>query len=299
MRPLAFIAMVLGSAAATAAGAQTLASRSLAVSSLLGEPITPQVSITALNQAAFAPRTGAPAIVAADDGIVRALDREAYATGLGPVVWTSNELRLSRPSLTGPVDTLRVSVGGALRTPGGLPLNLEHSPFQADAYDVSLIRAWPGALRYDAAAFNLDVSPHAGFGMTSDGSSAEAGATLRLSQRVSNATAERLRDLGVRDGATFGGQGRWYLFAAASGRAVGLNMLRNDLSNGWDRAGWTTDPTSSLVGDAQLGVGWRKGDLQTSLGYVHREMKGAHMLWGQDTRQDSMVAFSLSIRPGR
>jgi len=295
MRPLAFLAMVLGSAAATAAGAQ-----SLAVNSLLGEPTASTISIAALNQAAFAPRTGAPAVVAADDdGIARVLDRETYAPGLGPVVWTSNELRLSRPSLTGPVDTLRVSVGGAQRTPGGLPLNLGRSPFQADAYDVSLIRAWPAALRYDAAAFNLDVSPHAGFGMTSDGGSAEAGATLRLSQRVSNATAERLRDLGVRDGAALGGQGRWYLFAAASGRAVGLNMLRNDLTNGWDRAGWTTDPTSSLVGDAQVGVGWRKGDLQTSLGYVHREMKGAHMIWGQDTRQDSMVAFSLSIRPGR
>jgi hypothetical protein len=286
--------MVLGSAAATAAGAQ-----SLALQALLGEPTTQTISIATLNEAAFAPRTGAPAVVAADDDIARVLDHETYAPGLGPVVWTSNELQLSRPSPTGPVDTLRVSVGGALRTPGGLPLSLDRSPFQADAYDVALIRAWPGALSYDAAAFNIDLSPHAGFGMTSDGGSAEAGATLRLSQRVSNSTAERLRDLGVRDGAALGGQGRWYLFAAASGRAVGLNMLRNDLNNGWDRAGWTTDPSSTLVGDAQVGVGWRKGDLQTSLGYVHRKMKGAHMIWGQETRQDSMVAFSLSIRPGR
>ena len=28
---------------------------------------------------------------------------------------------------------------------------------------------------------------------------------------------------------------------------------------GWDRAGWTTDATSTLIGDTQVGVGWRKG----------------------------------------
>ena len=63
MRPLAFLAMVLGSVAATAAGAQTVVVKSLAVSSLLGEPITPEVSIVTLNQAAFAPKTGAPAVI--------------------------------------------------------------------------------------------------------------------------------------------------------------------------------------------------------------------------------------------
>jgi hypothetical protein len=72
-------------------------------------------------------------------------------------------------------------------------------------------------------------------------------------------------------------------------------MLHND--QGWDRAGWTTDTTSTLTGDAQLGIGWRKGAMQTSLGYIHREMKGQNMLWGVDAKKDSVVAFSLSIRP--
>ncbi len=288
MRPLALLAMVLGSAAAaTSVGAQSLAISTTASAA------SSEVSAQALTDAAFAPRGGAPGA----DPIGRVLDREAYVAGAGPVIWSSNETQLSRPSRDGAVDTLRVSVGGVLHSPGGLPLNLERAPFAADAYEVSVIRAWPAALRFDTKAFNVDLSPHAGLGVTSLGGSAEAGATLQLSQRRDAITAERLKAMGLRDGQAFGDTGRWYLFAAASGRAVGLNMLRND--SGWDRAGWTTDQTSSLVGDAQVGVGWRKGDLQTSLGYVHREMKGAHMIWGQDTRQDSMVAFSLSIRPSR
>jgi hypothetical protein len=103
--------------------------------------------------------------------------------------------------------------------------------------------------------------------------------------------------MGVRDGASFGDEGRWYLFAAASGRAVGLNMLRGD--SGWDGAGWSTDPAASLIADAHLGVGWRRGDMQTSLGLVHREVKGEHMIWGQETKADSLVAFTFSIKPGR
>ena len=117
--------------------------------------------------------------------------------------------------------------------------------------------------------------------MTNYGGSAEAGATLRVS-RDEQAAAERLKDMGVGDGADFGERGRWYLFAAASGRAVGLNMLHSD--SGWDRAGWTTDPTSALIGDAQVGVGWRKGAMQTSFGYIHREVKGQHMICGVDPK---------------
>jgi hypothetical protein len=37
--------------------------------------------------------------------------------------------------------------------------------------------------------------------------------------------------------------------------------------------------------------------MQTSFGYIHREVKGQNMLFGVDPKSDSMVAFSLSIRP--
>jgi len=37
--------------------------------------------------------------------------------------------------------------------------------------------------------------------------------------------------------------------------------------------------------------------MQTSFGYIHREVKGEHMVFGQETKEDSMLAFSLSIKP--
>jgi hypothetical protein len=35
------------------------------------------------------------------------------------------------------------------------------------------------------------------------------------------------------------------------------------------------------------------------VGFVHRSVKGQHMMYGVDPKSDSMVAFSLSIRPRR
>jgi hypothetical protein len=278
MRPLAILATVLTCTAASAACAQSLSTHN--PPALVDDSVT----LAILNSAAFAPASPSSDV----DPISRMLQREAYEPGVGPVRWTGGETALS------PNTALRVSVGGALRTPGGAPLNLRGAQFDAKAYEVALTRDWPAALAFDTPAFGVDLTPHAGLGVTNIGGSAEAGATLRLMQRDA-AAQERLHALGVRDGSTFGERGRWYLFAAASGRAVGLNMLHND--QGWDRAGWTTDTTSTLTGDAQLGIGWRKGAMQTSLGYIHREMKGQNMLWGVDAKKDSVVAFSLSIRP--
>ena len=286
MRPLAILATVLTCTAASPAAAQALSTQ------IRDTPSDQVATLALLNDAAFAPKTASSDV----DPISRLLDREAYQPGAGPVRWASNAMRLSPGVDGGPVDSLRVSIGGALRSPGGLPLMLSRGEYEPDAYEVALTRDWPAAVAFSTPAFGVDLTPHAGVGVTNLGGSAEAGATLRLMQRDASA-AQRLRALGVRDGSSFGDRGRWYLFAAASGRAVGLNMLHSD--QGWDRAGWTTDRTPTLVGDAQLGIGWRKGSVQTSLGYIHREVKGAHMLWGVDAKDDSLVAFSLQIRPGR
>jgi hypothetical protein len=286
MRPLTICATVLTCAAASSAGAQAL---SIRTPDSQADPIA---AIALLNEAAFAPKTPSSDV----DPISRLIERETYRPGAGLVRWSSEAVQLSPSSGGGPVDSLRVSVGGALRTLGGLPLHMDRAQYEADAYEVALTRDWPAAFAFDARDFGVELTPHAGVGVTNLGGSAEAGATLRLMQRDSNA-ARRLAALGVRDGKSFGDRGRWYLFAAASGRAVGLNMLHGD--TGWDRAGWTTDQTSALIGDAQVGVGFRKGPMQTSLGYIHREVKGQNMLFGQETKQDSMVAFSLTIKPPR
>lgn len=108
-------------------------------------------------------------------------------------------------------------------------------------------------------------------------------------------TAEaRLRAMGVRDGAEFRDRGRLYLFAADGQTAVGYNLTRSN--GGWSREGLSLDD-GAFVGDAQAGVAWRKGDVQTSFGYVHREVKRDGRI-GRD-REEGFVALQLSFTPGR
>jgi hypothetical protein len=256
MRRLAIWAIVLGCGASSAALAQTAP-----------EPLA---SAAALNQAAFA------------------------SSGAGLVQWNSSELELNRAVAPGaPVDSLQVSVGQLNLGPGGLPRSFYGSQVDSRNYQVTMLRRWPSLVSFGAAGVNVDVSPQAGVGMDSyGGRTATAGATVGLSR--SEIAGQRLKDMGVQDGRVFGDRGRWYLFAAASGRSVGLNMLRGD--QGWSRAGWSTDPTSRLVGDQQVGVGFMKGPLQTSLGYVHRDMKADHLMYGVDPHSESMVALSFAIR---
>lgn len=168
-----------------------------------------------------------------------------------------------------------------------------------DPFDVTVVRTWPRAVSFDSDNFAFAVAPHAGFGVSNRGGQAEGGAIITVEKKSRGEQAmARLRDMGVADGASYGDAGRWYFFAAASGQAVGLNMMRGT-EGGWDRVGWSTDSTGALVGDAQVGVGWRKGDVQSSFGVIHREVKGRHMIWAQDTRDDTVAAFTFSIRPGR
>jgi hypothetical protein len=189
-----------------------------------------------------------------------------------------------------PLDTLRIRRETA-------PADLERAGLTDGRVDVMAVRSWPGAISFSSRRLEFDVAPHAGFGASRLGAQAEGGATLTVSKSRTDQAMERLRDMGVKDGAGFGDKGRWYLFAAASGRAVGLNVLRGE--HGWDRAGWTTDTTGALVGDAQVGVGWRKGDVQSSFGVIHREVKGKYRVFGQETRDDTVAAFTFSFRPQR
>ncbi|THD77921.1 MAG: DUF2219 family protein [Phenylobacterium sp.] len=257
MRRLAIWAIVLGCGASSAALAQPAA-----------EPLA---SAAALNQAAFA------------------------SNGAGLVQWNSSELALNTPRPGAAVDSLQVSVGQLSLGPGGLPMAVYGAQLDTRNYQVTMLRRWPSLVTFGAAGLKVDVSPQAGVGMDSyGGRSAVAGATVGLSTSRSEIAGQRLKDMGVQDGRVFGDRGRWYLFAAASGRSVGLNMLRGD--QGWSRAGWSTDPTSRLVGDQQVGVGFLKGPLQTSLGYVHRDMKADHLMYGVDPHSESMVALSFAIR---
>ena len=141
-------------------------------------------------------------------------------------------------------------------------------------------------LRRQSGDLEIELTPHAGVGVTSRGGSAEAGATVRIGENLT-----------VRDGQSYGETGRWYVFAAGTGRAVGMNFLRGE-DGGWTRAGMSHD-SGAFIGDAQVGVAWRRGDMQASFGYVHREIEAEGLRGeGFDTDvQEGLVAFQLSIRP--
>jgi hypothetical protein len=114
-------------------------------------------------------------------------------------------------------------------------------------------------------------------------------------QTVGNILQGKLRAMGVKDGATkYGREGRFYLFAAVHGQAMGLNLQSEGGS--LHRTGWSTDQTSALVGDGQVGLGWRKSDMEAALGYVHR---GVHLknvpIGMSDSYADDMAALSFTL----
>jgi len=198
--------------------------------------------------AANAAEPGRDLSLAPQDSITALFDQATPSTDAAAYAWRSTQVQLS------PKARLRVSVADPLLGPAALPRSRAG---EAQAYEVSVVRDWPGAVSFETRRFGVDLSPHAAVGVTPQGGLAEAGARLELSQKKERAVLAGFNAIGVRDGARFGDKGRWYLFAAASGRAVGLNMLHGE--GGWDRAGWTTDQSSKLVGDAQVGSAGARG----------------------------------------
>lgn len=237
------------------------------------------------NAQTFAPSAATSDAFAPLSAVVFNADRAA------PVEWRGNELTWRN---AGSNDHLTLNLGGTVRGADGLPALRPQAgaAFEAEGFDFSLTRDWPSAVRFAAGESRFAITPHAGLAVTDAGGGAQAGATLSLEDRM----AGRLRGLGLRDGSTFGDRGRWYMFAAASGRSVGLNMLRGE-DGGYHRAGWSTDATSALVSDAQAGIGWRRGPLQASLGYIHREIKPRNGLMGLESKDDDLVAFTFSFKP--
>ena len=82
---------------------------------------------------------------------------------------------------------------------------------------------------------------------------------------------------------------------------MGYNFARTR-DGDYARSGYTQDK-GSFLGDASIGVAYRKGDMQTSFGVVYREIdagKGLRGMNGLDTDvSEGLLAFQLSIRPGR
>lgn len=144
------------------------------------------------------------------------------------------------------------------------------------------------------------VLPYGGAKLGDTSDQAQPGAMVEIgpgreSSRGERAAA-RLKEMGVRDGAEFGDKGRFYAFVGGSGTTVGLNM-RRDPDGPLRSYGFSVDPAAA-VGDAQAGIGWRKGEVQASVGYVHRTFKPAYAMPNIDfDNKDEMVGVSFALKP--
>ena len=273
----------------------------------------PKSSKSALTaaRAAVTPRTDASAL-AAGTGLFdtppvtgaaldspRLLAPDRMIAGEGLVQWRNSEVQLAHG---GAVDSVRLSLGELARAPGGLALAGPGGLLEpeAQAFDLRYTRGWPSAFAVSAGGVDMDLTPHAGLGLSTGGPSAEAGAMVRLGAHLQDTLIGGLSGLGVRR-ITRGGDnaGRFYFYASASGRAVDFGMTR-DTPGDPQRMGWASDGAGEMISDAQAGMAWRKGALQASFGYVHREIRNDAAMAGRidpGKLKDSMVAFSFSIRP--
>jgi hypothetical protein len=83
-------------------------------------------------------------------------------------------------------------------------------------------------------------------------------------------------------------KGRWILFAATSGKALSLNVIRDSIV-GWRGAGWAEERVARF-GTHQVGMGWRKNGKQLSLSATRRSLRV------QDySDRDMVYGVSLSI----
>lgn len=233
----------------------------------------------------------------------RSLDRiiETRTAPDGNVVnWTITEAAVAEAELADP--------RGQWRWPGARAPGLYQAwagQAEDERFAVSVTREWPALLSGTSGAYGFDLSPHATLGLSNAGRSAEAGAMIRFGQlgyQPRDKTSQVRRNLqrmglATADGRDFGSRGRWYLFAGASGAAVGINMLRDPLNGGWRPGGLSSDVTSGFITTAQAGIAWRQGSSQASLGYVRRRIRiDAPHPELYDTSDDA-VAFSLNVTP--
>ena len=221
---------------------------------------------------------------------VSRLSAAVFDAGKGaPTQWRTTQFESGKKNTHINLDV----TGSVTDDAGRAPLApVDATSFDPKGFDLRVSHDWPDAASVRAGDQKLSVTPHAGVGLTNAGPGAEAGATISVEDRV----AGGLKDLGVRDGKAFGDKGRWYMFVAGGSRTVGLNMLRGS-DGGFQRAGWSTDSTSALVSDAQAGVGWRRGAMQASVGYMHREVKPHESVTAFEKRDDNLVAISFSFKP--
>lgn len=190
-------------------------------------------------------------------------------------------------------DRLQVTARGEPRRADGAPVPpraLDARSYDDEAYDVSYTRGWVAAQGRTPSGLEVSLTPHAGVGFSRDGTTAEAGATLKIGEGL-----DRLAPDGDE---AFGERARWYLYAAGSKRAFGYNFARTR-DGDFTGSGMSNDE-GTYLGDASIGVAYRRGAVQSSFGVVYREIeaKGIRAYNGINTDvSEGLVAFQLTIRP--
>jgi hypothetical protein len=156
-------------------------------------------------------------------------------------------------------------------------------------------------LSFSGGGYDFALAPQGGVNSGGGASSAQAGAMVSVGTDIQDKVMTGLTKLGMHtvSSAALEKRNRFYLFAAYSGREVGMNFGRG-AQGGVQRLGWSADGASTLVSDGQVGMGWRKGAMQASVGYVHRDVNSNDNGFGSVGMQrlsDNMVAFTFSLRP--
>lgn len=139
----------------------------------------------------------------------------------------------------------------------------------------------------DVERFNpAGISPYARYGAAgADTQYMELGvsAPLKLNTRT-----KVLKALGIGDGQALGDQARWFLFAAAGGRALSYGYLQEQESRG---GLWALE-RGGFVGQGQAGIAWRRGSFQSTVSYFRQEIRVD--LFGADDVDEDRVAFTVT-----
>lgn len=209
-----------------------------------------------------------------------------YLPGRGLVQWTRGEVASFSRDGAPYVDQVQLSTTALDRLPAVALMRPAEAGYATarQTFDLTYVRNWPSMLSIEAGRLSLDITPHAGLGVSSGGGqSAEAGALVRLGEAVQDRVLQAvgLRSAGVHP--------RWFLFAGASGRAVGLNLLR-----GKDSARRDDLADDGFVRQAQAGLGVSRGPVHALLGYTHEVVTMRAL--GEQNRNDDRVGLRLAIR---
>lgn len=200
--------------------------------------------------------------------------------------------RESRQSVTLPDSSERWTVRHL--SPLDSPLALQRPDSQPVHTAVEWRKDWTALHERTESGLEVSLTPHAGIGWAEGHSSAVAGATLRFGRGIDDSLDELAPD----GEDAFGDRPRWYLFASGSKRAVGYNFTRQR-DGGLSNEGLSQDRSHAL-GDAAIGVAWRRGPMESSLGIAYREVDidGLRGYGGLKTDVDeARLAFQFSIRP--